>query len=128
MNLYKEIKKSNKRVGRLWCWCSKLKVEKKERKLNLKETLTFFQLMTFLEPLHVSPYFRGDHRIIHKIELSPHSHYIIMTNKNEMIQNIEEEIIIIKYRWHTHNKAIPVLLDSLRYSSKTKRRSERKQE
>ena len=74
------------------------------------------------------PYFGGDQHIIHKIELSPHSHYIIKTNKNEMIQNIEEEIIIMKYRQQTHNKAIQMLLDSLRYSSKTKRGSERKQE
>ena len=57
--------------------------------------------MTYLEPLHVLPYFRGDQRITHKIELSPHSHYIIKMNKNEMIRNLEENIIM-KYRWHSH--------------------------
>ena len=58
--------------------------------------------MTYLEPLHVLPCFGGDQRITHKIELSPHSHYIIKTNKNEMIRNLEEENIIMKYRWHSH--------------------------
>ena len=42
--------------------------------------------MTYQEPLHVLPYFEGDQHIAHKIELSPHSRYIIKTNKNEMIQ------------------------------------------
>ena len=51
-------------------------------------------------------------RRIHKIELSLYSHYIIKTNKNEMIQNLEEEIVM-KYRWQTYNKAIPILLDRL---------------
>jgi len=51
--------------------------------------------MTYLEPLHVLPYFRGVQRIKHKIELSLHSHYIIKTNKNEIIQNLEEENIIM---------------------------------
>ena len=58
--------------------------------------------MTYLEPLHVLPCFGGDQRITHKIELSPHSHYIIKMNKNEMIQNLEEENIIMKYRWHSN--------------------------
>ena len=58
--------------------------------------------MTYLEPLHVLPYFGGFQRIIHKIELSPHSHYIIKTNKNEMIWSFEEENIIMKYRWYSH--------------------------
>ena len=53
-----------------------------------------------LEPLHVLPYFGGDQRLTHKIELSPHSHYIIKTNKIEMIE-IEEKNIIMKYRWHS---------------------------
>ena len=68
------------------------------------------------------PCFGGDQRIIHKIELSAHSYYII---KNAIIQNLEEEIIIMKYRWQTHNMTIPILLESLRYSSKTKRESEK---
>ena len=58
--------------------------------------------MTYLEPLHVLPYFGGVQRITHKIELSPHSHYIIKMNKNEMIRNLEEENIIMKYQWHSH--------------------------
>ena len=58
--------------------------------------------MTYLKTLHVLPCFGGDQRIIHKIELSPHSHYIIKTNKNEMIRNLEEENIIMKYRRHPH--------------------------
>ena len=58
--------------------------------------------MTYLKPLHVLPYFGGDQRITHKIVFSLHSHYIIKTNKNEMIQNLEEENIIMKYRWHSH--------------------------
>ena len=58
--------------------------------------------MTYLETLHILPYFGGDKRIIHKIELSPHSHYIIKMNNNEMIQNFEEENIIMKFRWHSH--------------------------
>ena len=95
MNLYKEIRKSDKSVWRLWC--SKLKVKRKERKAK-RNTYPLW-LMTYLAPLHVLPYFGGDQRITHKIELTPHSHYIIKTNKNEMIQNLEEEIIIImKYR------------------------------
>ena len=74
--------------------------------------------MTYLKPLHVLPYFGGDQHITHKIELSPHSHYIIKTNKNEMIQNLEEEIIM-KYRWQAH-KAIPMLLDRLDTHQKPK--------
>jgi len=31
----KKLKRVNKRVGRLWCWSSKLKI--KEKKENLKE-------------------------------------------------------------------------------------------
>ena len=58
--------------------------------------------MTYLEPLHVLPFFEGDQRITHKVELSPHSHYIIKMNKNEMIRNLEEENIIMKYGWHSH--------------------------
>ena len=75
--------------------------------------------MTYLELLHILPCFGGDQRITHKIELSPHSHYIIKTNKNKMIRNLEEEIIM-KYRWHSHNIVILMLLDSLASSSKTK--------
>ena len=75
--------------------------------------------MTYLEPLHVLPCFGGAQRISHKIELSPHSHYIIKTNKNEMIRGLEEENIIIKYRWHSHNIAILMLLDSLECSVET---------
>ena len=45
---------------------------------------------------------RGDQRITHKIELSPHSHYIIKMNKNEIIRNLEEENNIMKYWWHSH--------------------------
>ena len=41
MDIYKEIEKSDKRVVRLWCWRSKLKVKRKERKLNLKITYLF---------------------------------------------------------------------------------------
>ena len=58
--------------------------------------------MTYIEPLHVLPCFGGDQRITHKIELSPYSHYIIEMNKNEMIRNLEEENIIMKYRWHSY--------------------------
>jgi len=32
MDLYKEIKKSDKRVGKLWCWWSKLKLKEKKTK------------------------------------------------------------------------------------------------
>ena len=38
MDIYKEIEKSVKRVGRLWCWLYKLKL--KEKKEKLKEVLT----------------------------------------------------------------------------------------
>ena len=69
---------------------------------------------------NVLPYFGGDQSITHKIELSPYSHYIIKMNKNKMIQNIEEDIIIMKYRWQTHNKAIPMLLDRLNTHQKLK--------
>ena len=58
--------------------------------------------MTYLEPLHVLPCFGGVQRISHRIELSPQSHYIIKTNKNEMIRSLEEENIIMNYRWHSH--------------------------
>ena len=58
--------------------------------------------MIYLETLHVLLCFRGDQRITHKIELSPHSHYIIKMNNNEMIWNLEEENIIMKYQWHSH--------------------------
>ena len=54
--------------------------------------------MTYLESLHVLPYFGGDKHITH----SPHSDYIIKTNKNEMIRHLEEDNIIMKYRWHSH--------------------------
>ena len=102
MDLNKEIKKSDKRVGRLWCWWSKLKVKRKERKLNLKEILTLFRLITYLESFNVLPCFGGVQRISHKIELSPYPYYIIKMNKNEMIRNLEEENIIMKYRWRSH--------------------------
>ena len=49
----------------------------------------------------ILPYFGGDQRITHMIELNPHSHYITMMNKNEMIHNLEEDIIM-KYQWHSH--------------------------
>ena len=58
--------------------------------------------MTYLKTLHVLSYFGGDQRITHKIELSPHLHYIIKTDKNEMIRNLEEESIVMKYQWHSH--------------------------
>ena len=76
--------------------------------------------MTYLELLTRLPYFGGDQHIVHKIKLSPHSHYIIKMNKNEMIQNLEEEIIVMKYWWHIHNKAIPMLLDRLDTYQKSK--------
>ena len=61
--------------------------------------------MLIIVPLIVGkslPCFGDDQPITHKIELSFHSHYIIKTNKNEMIQNLEKENIIMKYRWHSH--------------------------
>ena len=76
--------------------------------------------MTYLGSLVRLPCFGGDQRIIHKIELSPHSHYIMKTNKNEMIQNLEEEIIIMKYWWQTYNKVILMLLARLDTHQKLK--------
>ena len=52
----------------------------------------------------ILPYFGGDQRITHKIELSARPQFIIKTNKNEMIQTLEEEIIIMKYGWHLHKQ------------------------
>ena len=74
------------------------------------------------------PYIGGDQHIIHKMELSHHSHDIIKTNKNEVIKNLEEEIIIIKYRWQTHNKAILLLLDRLDTHQKLKEEKKKKKE
>ena len=81
MNIYKEVKRSDEGSG---CWWSKLR-NKKMKKEDERSTHLVW-LMTYLEPLHILPYFRGVQRIKHKIELSPHSHYIIKTNKNEMIR------------------------------------------
>jgi len=37
-----------------------------------------------------------------------------------MAQNLEEEIIIMKYQWQTHNKVILLLLDRLDTHQKPK--------
>ena len=73
-----------------------------KRKENLKENLPPLIYDLFGNLACFTLLRRRSTRIIHKIELTPHSHYIIKTNKNEMIRNLEEENIIMKYRWHSH--------------------------
>ena len=43
--------------------------------------------------------FGGVQRINHKLELSPHAHYIVKPSKNEVMRILEEENIFMNYRW-----------------------------
>ena len=113
--MYKKYFKKVKEIWKIVVLVIYTKIKRKPK----RKTYPLW-LMTYLEPLHVLPCFGGDQRITHKIELSPLSHYIIKTNKNEMIQNLEEENIIMKYQWHSYKHDYIDARGSLGHSSKPK--------
>ena len=60
--------------------------------------------------LQVLPFcFGGVQRIDHKLELSPHAHYIVKHIKNEVMQSLEEENVFMNYRWLSRSLVILAL-------------------
>ena len=103
MIIYKEVKRSG--VGDL--------IYRNERKERRGRNTYLDRLMTYLKTFCMFYLCLGGvQRIDHKPELSPRSHYIVKTNKKEVTRSLEEENIIMNYRWHSHNIVILMFLDS----------------